>query len=355
MIPHKRDLIKNKGNASAVQSQKRLYPDSRVELTPFTQKYYDIQMDMATLGLYKIFIKKVIKSLHIQPEDHILDFGCGTGRNACLMAKNLSSGGKIIGLDISEIMQSQFEKKCRNYPHIQFKKQRIDRPFDLHEKFDKVFMSFVFHGFPQEVRKIILQNALTHLKTGGTLNILDYSKFDIQSIPFHHRFVFNFVEGQCKYAYDFIQKDWKKILPQYHFEKIEEFFFAKNYIRLLRAQKAELSKEKHTLVAVPSNDGINIFPKMLGMAKYMFIYERKKGGEFKFIEKRTNPYEKTLQHLKTLDVYDLINDCEIILSERIGKKGIQRLQDRGVKLFFKKGNIQEALTDLIKEQAFLEL
>ena len=244
MLTHKRDPIRDNDNAPAVQSQKRLYPDSRVELTPFTQKHYDIQLDIATLGLYNLLIKKVIKSLHIQPEDSILDFGCGTGRNACLMAKYLNSGGKITGLDISEIMQRQFEKKCKSYPHVRFKKQRIDQPFDLHEKCDKVFMSFVFHGFPQEVREIILQNARTHLKIGGTLNILDYSKFDIQSIPFHHRLVFNFVEGQCKYAYDFIQRDWKKILPQYHFDKIEEFFFTKNYIRLLRARKSDLSKEE---------------------------------------------------------------------------------------------------------------
>ncbi len=244
MMPHKRDSLRENDNTPVPQSQERLYPDSRVELTPFTQKYYDIQLDIATLGLYKGLIKKVIKSLHIQPEDSILDFGCGTGRNVCLMAKYLSSGGKITGLDISEIMQRQFEKKCKSYPNIQFKKQRIDQPFDLHEKYDKVFMSFVFHGFPQEVRKVILHNALTHLKKGGTLNILDYSKFDIQSIPFHHRFVFNVVEGQCKYAYDFIQRDWKKILPQYHFDKIEEYFFAKNYIRLLIARKSDLSKEE---------------------------------------------------------------------------------------------------------------
>lgn len=355
MISHKRNSIRNDDKVHKFQSQKRLYPDSRVELTPFIQKYYDIQLDIATLGLYKPLIKKVIKSLHIQPKDRILDFGCGTGRNACLMAKYLNSGGKITGLDISEIIKRQFEKKCKNYPYVQFIKQRIDKPFNLHEKFDKVFMSFIFHGFPQEVRKIILQNALTHLKNGGSLNILDYSKFDIHSIPFHHRFVFNFVEGQCKYAYDFIQKDWKKILAEYHFEKIEELFFTKNYIRLIKAQKAEVRKEKHALIAIPSNDGINIFPKMLGMAKYMFIYEIEKEGKLKFLGKRTNPYEKTLQHLKTLDVYDLINDCDIIVSTRIGKKGIQRLQERGMKLFFKKGNIQEALTTLIKEQAFQKM
>ncbi len=244
MLTHKRDSGRDNDDIHVPQSQKRLYPDSRVELTPFTQKHYDIQLDLATLGLYKRLIKKVIKSLRIQPEDHILDFGCGTGRNACLMARYLNSGGKITGLDISEIMQRQFEKKCKSYPQVQFKKQRIDRPFNINEKFDKVFMSFVFHGFPQEVREIILQNARTHLKKGGTLNILDYSKFDIQSIPFHHRFVFNFVEGQCKYAYDFIQRDWKKILSGYHFENIEEFFFTKKYIRLLRAQKSGPSKEE---------------------------------------------------------------------------------------------------------------
>jgi len=33
------------------------------------------------------------------------------------------------------------------------------------------------------------------------------------------------------------------------------------------------SREMHTKIAVPTNDGINIFSKMLGMAKEMHIYE----------------------------------------------------------------------------------
>ena len=96
-------------------------------------------------------------------------------------------------------------------------------------------------------------------------------------------------------------------------------------------------------VAVPTNDEINIFPKMLGMAKYLLIYEIENKENFKLTEKRKNPFADTMQHLKTLDVYDLINDCSIIISAHIGKKGITRLQNRGMKLFFEKGNIQEAL------------
>ena len=99
-------------------------------------------------------------------------------------------------------------------------------------------------------------------------------------------------------------------------------------------------------IAVPTNDEVNIFPKMLGMADKVFIYEIN-GGQIKLIEKRYNPYAKTQQHLKTLDVYELLHDCEIIISAHIGKKGIQRLQERGIKLMYKKGNIQKALQDVL--------
>jgi len=99
-------------------------------------------------------------------------------------------------------------------------------------------------------------------------------------------------------------------------------------------------------IAVPTNDEVNIFPKMLGMADKMFIYEINE-GQIKLIEKRNNPYAKTQQHLKTLDVYELLHDCQIIISAHIGKKGIQRLQERDVTLMYKKGNMQKALQDVL--------
>jgi len=110
------------------------------------------------------------------------------------------------------------------------------------------------------------------------------------------------------------------------------------------------NKEKCIRIAIPTNDGVNIFQGMLGRAKEMFIYEVKGGTQFKLIEKRNNQFANTMQHLKTLDVYELLRDCAIIISSNIGKKGIKRLQERGMKLFFKKGNIQEALIDVIKEE-----
>jgi len=100
---------------------------------------------------------------------------------------------------------------------------------------------------------------------------------------------------------------------------------------------------KHVLIAIPTNDGITIFPKMLGMAKYFFIYTTTDSRKFTLVEKRDNPFEETMQHLKTLDVYNIINDCDIIIAAFIGKKGIERLKKKGMKLIFKKGVIQEVL------------
>ncbi|MEA2103590.1 MAG: NifB/NifX family molybdenum-iron cluster-binding protein [Candidatus Cloacimonadota bacterium] len=99
-------------------------------------------------------------------------------------------------------------------------------------------------------------------------------------------------------------------------------------------------------IAIPTSDGENIFPKMLGMAKEFHIYETK-NKQIKFLEKRKNPFEKTLQHLKTLDVYEIISDCNIIVSNKIGKKGIKRLEKKGVKLFFRNGKIREVLKNLL--------
>ncbi len=104
------------------------------------------------------------------------------------------------------------------------------------------------------------------------------------------------------------------------------------------------------LIAIPTNDGINIFPKMLGMAKYFDIYSLTEENKFVFVERRRNPYEKTMQHLKTIDVYNIINDCEIIIAALIGKRGVERLEKRGMKLYFRKGNIQEAMEEILSKR-----
>lgn len=218
---------------------KKLYPESGVELNPFISKHYDTLMNLLSFGKYKGFIHRAIKGMQIQKEDAILDFGCGTGRNACLMMQYLSDKGFITGLDISEAMEAQFKKNCSRYPNTEFLNHRIDLPFQLDKKYDKVFISFVLHGFPQNIRENIIQNAFNHLKPGGTFNILDFAEFDMNAMPFYYRIPFQ--KGECPYAFDFIERDLKQMLSGFGFDDFKEHLYFKKYARLMVARKPEKS------------------------------------------------------------------------------------------------------------------
>ena len=73
------------------------------------------------------------------------------------------------------------------------------------------------------------------LKPGGIFYILDFAEFDMDKMPFYHRFIFKKIE--CKYAFDFIEKDWKQILTENGFSDFKESFYMKKYARLLKAVK----------------------------------------------------------------------------------------------------------------------
>ncbi len=216
--------------------RQKIYPDSGVELTPFILKNYDKMMNLGSLGLYKRFINKAIEDMRIDPADQILDLGCGTGRNALLMSKYLGPEGSITGMDIAPEMEQQFLSKFDQDTRVNFINQRIDLPFESDKKYDKIFISFVIHGFPHPVRDVVIQNVLNYLKPGGAFCILDFAEFDMHAMPFHHRVVFKAIE--CKYAFDYIKRDWKEILQTSGFNAFEEHFYLKNYVRLLKAEKA---------------------------------------------------------------------------------------------------------------------
>jgi len=198
-------------------------------------RYYDVGLDIATFGSYLPFMKKVISMAKIKPDDRILDLGAGTGRNACLMAQYLSEKGKLIGVDISKDMISQFEKRFVDFPNVKIINRRIDRTLPYKNDFNKVFISFVLHGFPQNVRQVIIKNAFQALKQKGEFFILDYNEFSLPDIPFYFRLAFKFME--CPYAFDYIERDWKEILTDIGFKGFREHFFFSNFIRLLEAVK----------------------------------------------------------------------------------------------------------------------
>jgi ubiquinone/menaquinone biosynthesis C-methylase UbiE len=215
----------------------KIYNDSKIELSPAIAKHYDRIMNSISFGKYNRFIRRAVSDMQIQSNDHILDLGCGTGKNAALMAGYLGDEGRITGIDLSPVMEKQFLKKHGTDKRFDFKRERIDVPFDLEKKYDKVLISFVIHGFPHEARKTLLKNAYLHLKPGGKLMILDYSEFNLDEMPWHHRFILKSVE--CKYAFDYLEHDWKAILGDHGFTGFIEKLYFRGYTRLLTGEKNE--------------------------------------------------------------------------------------------------------------------
>jgi len=211
------------------------YPESKVEVTGFTARHYDTLMNIISFGSYPSFIQKAIQLMEIKPNDKIIELGAGTGRNAYLMSKYLSAEGEVTGLDISDEMISQFKRKCKDLHNLKIIKQRIDQPLPYEDKFDRAFISFVLHGFPQDVRIQIIRNAFKALKKNGEFFILDYNEFSFKKMPFYLKVPFKLIE--CRYAFDFIEQDWQKILTEEGFNHFEKHLFFGGYIRLLKGVK----------------------------------------------------------------------------------------------------------------------
>jgi len=208
--------------------------DSKVEVKGFEARHYDFFMNFISFGTYPRFIRKAIKNLDLKKGDRVLDFGCGTGRNDCLMLKYIGNEGKILGLDIGEDMLKNFKKNCIN-ENVSIEEKRIDEKLDFGNEFDTVFISFVLHGFIQEKREKIIDNAYRALKKGGKFAILDYNGFDIDKSSFITKFAIRKLE--CPLAEDFIIRDWEAILKDKGFVKFEKYLYYSKKVRLLIAEK----------------------------------------------------------------------------------------------------------------------
>ena len=210
---------------------------SKVEVTGFEARHYDLLMNLITAGSYPRFIRRVVRGMNIKPDDDILILGSGTGRNACLMHRYLSDEGSILGLDIGDEMLAQAQQRCHSKQNVTFEKRRIDEPLPHSEAYDKVFMSFVMHGFAQEDREGIIQNAFRSLRPGGEFLILDYAECEPSKSSWPVRMVFR---AECPLATDFVRRDWGQILGTHEFDSFATHFYYFGHVRLLAAHKPDV-------------------------------------------------------------------------------------------------------------------
>ena len=141
---------------------------------------------------------------------------------------------KILGLDIGEEMLEQAHHNFRHFPNITFKKLRIDELLPYKNEFDKIFISFVLHGFIQENRLKIISNAHRALRSGGEFIILDYNECDPAKSPWLVQSIFKM---ECPLATDFVLRDWQLTLKENGFDDFQKHSHYFGYVQLLKSSK----------------------------------------------------------------------------------------------------------------------
>ena len=100
------------------------------------------------------------------------------------------------------------------------------------------------------------------------------------------------------------------------------------------------------LAIAVADDGQTIPRTMLGRAAAFLIVDIDREGREIARQLRANPYQNTNQRGKTFDVADLLADCQTLISRRIGRAGVPRMEVRGFKLVFTgQENIETALEE----------
>ena len=175
---------------------------------------------MHLLLLSRISLVAKMSALDKTDNLQILDVGCGTGRTAIRIAKELKNGGQLYGIDIYsklaisgnalEAVQNNARiEKVENRTIFQYG-SATDIPFE-NDKFEIVNASSVFH----EVRNLNGQNKAMQevyrvLKPGGYFYLSEWNRTSWQCVAFG---------GICCFAFK-NKKHWEKLLKNNNFKDI---------------------------------------------------------------------------------------------------------------------------------------
>lgn len=119
--------------------------------------------------------KELITQASIQPNQRVLDLGCGTG-TLVVQLKRKYPAAQIVGLDPDPKALRRARKKVKRAGvEVQLDEGFADKLAYGEGEFDRVLSSFMLHHLEDPDREKMLREVLRVLKPAGTFHLLDFA------------------------------------------------------------------------------------------------------------------------------------------------------------------------------------
>ena len=121
--------------------------------------------------------RRAAARMNLRPDSEVLEVGCGTGLNFRYVLDQLDpSRGQLVGLDFSADMLRQADKRlaAQNWNNVELIEADAAK-LDINRRFDGILFAYSLTMIPDWEASV--DRAYEHLKPGGTLVVLDFSRF----------------------------------------------------------------------------------------------------------------------------------------------------------------------------------
>src|SRR5918995_4416076 len=138
------------------------------------------------LGMESVH-RQLVDQARIQPEQRVLEIGCGTG-NLAILIKRLHPDAEVVGMDPDPKALARAQRKAGQMALS----MQLDRGFAEElpypdASFDRVLSALMFHHLGPEEKERTLEEARRVLKPGGSLHLLDFGGEQVRSDGFFTR------------------------------------------------------------------------------------------------------------------------------------------------------------------------
>ena len=208
---------------------------------------YDLMNDLMSLGIHRIWKKRLIDWMNPKKNDLLIDVASGTGDIAKSFLKRIQFEGEATCVEPNKLMFNYGKSKLKGYEKIKWYCSAAEKlPFKS-EMFDLYSVSFGIRNFSDI--DVSLKEARRVLKNGGRILCLEFSKVENEMLNKIYKLYSKSIPHLGKYI------TGKSEPYEYLVKSIERFYDQEELLEIFRKngfEKVEYRNLSGGIVAIHS-------------------------------------------------------------------------------------------------------